>query len=165
MNTNDYEYDVFVSYNNADKDWVMNRLIPTLEGAPHNLRVCVDYRDFKLGRTIIDNILDAIQHSRKTVLILSPSFVDSEWCYFELEMANWRLFAEHRDVAVMVLLEPIPKEKIPLLLARLMRKRVYAKWTDDLGGQRLFWEKLVDALKSTNESKRRKTTRENNVVV
>ena len=164
----DYDYDVFVSYNSKDQEWVRNELIPTLEDDPHNLEICVDYRDFIFGKKIIDNILNAVQRSRKTVLILSPSFVDSEWCHFELEMALWRLFEERQDVVVMVLLQTIPTLKIPPLLKRLMKNRVYAKWTEDQAGHRLFWEKLVAALKSPNETRTninvRRPPNNNNVV-
>ena len=42
--TQEYRYDVFISYSHADEAWIEKTLLPRLEGA--GLKVCIDYRDF-----------------------------------------------------------------------------------------------------------------------
>ena len=43
-----YLYDVFVSYNHDDHEWVINTLLPELEEKNPKLRVCIHERDFKV---------------------------------------------------------------------------------------------------------------------
>ena len=76
-----YGYDVFVSYNATDQDWVASVLLPRLEHA--GLRVAIDYRDFVVGKPLIENIEDMVDTSRRTIVVLSPAWVASEWNAFE----------------------------------------------------------------------------------
>ena len=45
--TQEYRYDVFISYSHVDKAWVNGELLPRLEEA--GLKVCIDQRDFRPG--------------------------------------------------------------------------------------------------------------------
>jgi tetratricopeptide (TPR) repeat protein len=74
-------FDVFISYSHGDADWVRNWLLPRLESA--GLSVCIDFRDFELGLPSIINMENAAQHSAKTLLVLTPNWVQSEWTSFE----------------------------------------------------------------------------------
>ncbi len=76
-----YIYDVFISYSHADQDWVRNWLQPWLEAA--GLRVCIDHRDFEIGRALLDNIEWAVDNSRHTLLVLTPAWIESQWTDFE----------------------------------------------------------------------------------
>jgi TIR domain/CHAT domain/Effector-associated domain 7 len=76
-----FRYDALISYSHKDSDWVNNVLLPRLEKA--GLRVCIDYRDFEIGVPSIDNMENAVDLSRKTLLILTPNWVESEWTKFE----------------------------------------------------------------------------------
>ena len=53
-----------------------------------SLRFCVAQRDFLVGATIIDNIIRAINGSRKVVLLITPNFLQSGWCKEELLIAH-----------------------------------------------------------------------------
>jgi hypothetical protein len=77
----EYKYDVFISYSHADEKWVMDTLLPRLEGA--GLRVCIDYRDFIAGKAALLNMQDVAKNSRHTVLVLTPAWVESEWTLYE----------------------------------------------------------------------------------
>jgi tetratricopeptide (TPR) repeat protein len=74
-------YDVFISYSHADEDWVCDWLLPRLEAA--RLHTCVDFRDFDVGVPILVNLERAVDASRHTLLVLTPSWVASEWANFE----------------------------------------------------------------------------------
>ena len=80
-----FEYDVFISYSCSDRPWVKDVLLPTLE--QEGKTVCIDYRDFPAGRAITDNVVHAIENSHVTILVLTPAFVESEWCMFESKHA------------------------------------------------------------------------------
>nr|XP_006825333.1 PREDICTED: toll-like receptor 3-like [Saccoglossus kowalevskii] len=82
----DYQFDAFISHSSKDEDWVYDTIQAKLENPPYNYKLCLDFRDFMVGDHISDNIFRSIERSRKTVFIVTNSFVESEWCYFELEM-------------------------------------------------------------------------------
>src|SRR6266540_4644126 len=76
-----FKYDVFISYSSADEQWVEHTLLKTLEDA--GLRVCIDFRDFAVGRPTIINIQDAALQSRHTLLVITQDWIKSEWTLFE----------------------------------------------------------------------------------
>jgi formylglycine-generating enzyme required for sulfatase activity len=78
---NRFSYDVFVSYNHKDKDWVRGILLPYLEN--EGLRVCIDHRNFEVGVPALVNMENAVDRSRKTLLILTPDWIQSNWTEFE----------------------------------------------------------------------------------
>ena len=136
-------YDAFVSYaheSDNDLEWVLNEMRPNLEEGLEPIRLCIGHaRDFLPGTNLFDSITDAIHQSRKTIVVLSPSYVDSELCYFETQHAWKRLLEEGRDVLILILLEPIPDDKMTLWLRLLLCKKGYLRWPHGRAGQRLFW--------------------------
>lgn len=74
-------YDVFISYSHRDKAWVRRELLPRLESA--GLKVCIDYRDFRIGAPIIKEMERAVVTSRHTLLVLTASYLTSAWAEFE----------------------------------------------------------------------------------
>jgi hypothetical protein len=78
-NTHD---DVFISYSHADATWVREWLQPRLEAA--TLSTSIDWRDFDVGVPSLENMERAVDHSRHTLLVLTPAWVSSEWTAFEL---------------------------------------------------------------------------------
>ncbi|XP_035681902.1 toll-like receptor 2 [Branchiostoma floridae] len=82
----EFQYDFFVSHSSKDAGWVNYALLPALEG-DMRFKGCVADRDFIPGKSVFDNIIDSIENSYKTLLILTPDFVTSEWCKYETEQA------------------------------------------------------------------------------
>ena len=119
------------------------------------VKLCIKSRDFIPGHSLVESISENIQQSRKTILVLSPNFVKSEWCYHETEMIKMRLLDEHLDVIVLVLLKDIPNNKITLSLRQLLCKKDYLKWPKDRAGQRLLWQRLRQELKAPVQIDRR----------
>lgn len=94
-------------------------------------------------------IEDNIRNSRKTILLLTPKFIQSEWCDFELAMSRNKLFASGRDVVIAVILKPLPVGSINGRVYNVLKSRLYLEWNpDDIHAQELFWAKLTDALRS-----------------
>ncbi|XP_032850936.2 uncharacterized protein LOC116962106 [Tyto alba] len=77
---------IFVSYSNINSEWVRS-LIQSLEAMIPNLKACYHERDFIPGKTIIENMVEAIQGSQKIVLVLSPDFIQSRWCLLEANLS------------------------------------------------------------------------------
>ncbi|XP_062321580.1 toll-like receptor 21 [Osmerus eperlanus] len=154
-----YEYDAFISYNSADESWVLEHLLPNLEGNGSNFKLCLHHRDFELGRYIVDNIVSAVYGSRKTICVVSKDFLRSEWCSLEIQLASYRLFHDLRDVLLLVFLEPIPERQLSAYhrMRKVMLKKTYLQWpepdcSDPVQAQELFWNQLRRAL-STGSSR------------
>ncbi|NXW18903.1 TLR21 protein, partial [Circaetus pectoralis] len=144
-------YDAFVSYSENDSDWVENIMVRELEQACPPFRLCLHKRDFVPGKWIVDNIIDSIEKSHKTLFVLSEHFVQSEWCKYELDFSHFRLFDENNDAAILVLLEPIQSKAIPkrfCKLRKIMNTKTYLEWPLEEEQQEMFWENLKGALKS-----------------
>ncbi|XP_073698167.1 toll-like receptor 2 [Garra rufa] len=138
-------YDAFVSYSQHDAEWVEEILVPELESAHPPFALCLHKRDFQPGRWIVDNIIDSIEKSHRTLFVLSEHFVTSEWCRYELDFSHFRIVDEHNDSAVLVLLEPIKKETIPkrfCKLRKIMNSRTYLEWPEEEEKRSEFWSNL-----------------------
>lgn len=153
------EYDAFISYNSSDEQWVMDELLPNLEGKGSSFKLCLHHRDFEPGRYIIDNIVSAVYSSRKTVCVVSRNFLRSEWCSMEIQLASYRLFDEHRDVLLLVLLEPISERQLSSYhrMRKVMLQKTYLQWpgsdcTNPTQAQDLFWNQLRRAIRTGSRS-------------
>jgi hypothetical protein len=83
-----FRYDVFLSYRQQepDRSWVRQTLRPRLEAA--GLRVCIDYRDFRLGEPLVLEMARAVEESRYTLAILSPAYLASNFTELENVLAE-----------------------------------------------------------------------------
>ncbi|XP_063067942.1 toll-like receptor 13 [Engraulis encrasicolus] len=144
-----FQYDAFVSYNLHDEHWVTGTLLPKLEGE-QGWRLCLHHRDFQPGKFIVDNIIDGIYGSRKTICVISQHYLESEWCSREVQVASFRLFDEKKDVLILVFLEDIPEYRLSAhyRIRSLVRKRTYLRWPKAGEDTRVFWEKLRLALEN-----------------
>ncbi|XP_054044306.1 uncharacterized protein LOC128904255 [Rissa tridactyla] len=93
---------IFVSYSNINSAWARN-LIQSLEAMIPNLKACYHERDFIPGKTIIENMVEAIQGSQKIVLVLSPDFVQSRWCLLEANLSVFQDCLESKPVIPIML--------------------------------------------------------------
>ncbi|KAK2859707.1 hypothetical protein Q5P01_004327 [Channa striata] len=146
------QYDAFISYNVHDEPWVMEELLPKLEGE-QGWRLCLHHRDFEPGKPIIDNITDSIYGSRKTICVISHRYLESEWCSREIQVASFRLFDERKDVLILVFLEEIPVSLLSpyYRLRKLVKRKTYLNWPRARQHTELFWEKLRQALRTRED--------------
>lgn len=84
-----YLYDVFVSYCDENREWVINELLPNLEQR-NEISICLHERDFLVGLSILENIIACMDRSKCLLLVVSQSFLLSQWCQFEMHLAQHR---------------------------------------------------------------------------
>ncbi|KAM9425594.1 toll-like receptor 2 isoform 2-T2 [Pholidichthys leucotaenia] len=159
-------YDAFVSYSERDASWVENFLVPELEepseadpgssGSPHPLTLCLHKRDFLPGNWIVDNIMSAMERSRRTIFVLSENFVQSDWCRYELDFSHFWLFdgRSGREAAILILLEPLSGDDIPkrfCKLRKLMSSTTYLVWPQEEERRGEFWRSLRNALREDDD--------------
>ncbi|XP_057710049.1 toll-like receptor 1 [Corythoichthys intestinalis] len=148
-----FSYHAFVSYSHQDSHFVSSELAPALEKAGFSL--CVHERDFVPGDWIIDNIINCVESSYKTLFVLSKHFVQSEWCNYELFFAQHRAINIQQDSLVFILLEPIPTDCLPkkfLRLRSLLQQQTYLEWPKDERKQQVFWASLKSMLRMADKS-------------
>ncbi|XP_069058200.1 toll-like receptor 6 isoform X1 [Pleurodeles waltl] len=144
-----FDFHAFVSYSEHDSPWVKECLLPNLEREDGSIQICQHERNFVAGKSIVENIINCIDRSFKSIFVLSPNFIQSEWCHYELYFAQHKVFTENSDDLILILLEPIPKYLIPARyhkLKALMARRTYLEWPKEKGKQRLFWANLRAAI-------------------
>nr|XP_033803378.1 toll-like receptor 1 [Geotrypetes seraphini] len=142
-------YHAFISYSQHDASWVKNCLIPNLKKGDGSPQICQHERDFVPGRSIIENIINCIEKSYKSIFVLSPNFIQSEWFHYELYFAHHRLFTKNSDSLILILLKTIPQYLIPskyYKLKALMAKRTYLEWPKEKSKHRLFWANLRQSI-------------------
>ncbi|XP_064874267.1 LOW QUALITY PROTEIN: uncharacterized protein LOC115129781 [Oncorhynchus nerka] len=147
------QYDAFISYNAHDEPWVLSELLPELEGE-QGWKLCLHHRDFQPGKPIIDNIMDGIYGSRKTICVISHRYLESEWCSREIQVASFRLFDEQKDVLILVFLEEIPTHQLSPYhrMRKLVKRRTYLSWPRAGEQTGVFWQQLRLALESKDGS-------------
>jgi hypothetical protein len=119
MAETEFEYDVFISYNHADEEWVYTALLPALEGA--GLKVCIDYKDLCAGEIASVGIEKAVKASRDMILVLTRNWFKGEWTHFEAQVAvNLDPSAKTRKIIPLLCEAGIEKE-IPEAIARYNR--------------------------------------------
>lgn len=75
---------IFISYSSKDKEWVRNWLLSQLES--NGLHAHIDFRDFEIGQPSLVNMERAVEECAKTLLVLTPNYVQSEFTNFEALM-------------------------------------------------------------------------------
>ncbi|XP_063013487.1 toll-like receptor 1 isoform X2 [Melospiza melodia melodia] len=143
------QFHAFISYSERDSLWVKNELIPNLEREEGSVQLCQHERNFIPGKSIVENIINCIEKSYRSIFVLSPNFVQSEWCHYELYFAHHKLFSENSNSLILILLEPIPPYLIPARyhkLKALMAKRTYMEWPKERSKRPLFWANLRAAI-------------------
>ncbi|XP_037385415.1 toll-like receptor 10 [Talpa occidentalis] len=144
------QFHVFISYSEHDSAWVKHELIPNLEKENGSVLICLHEGNFDPDKSIADNIINCIKKSYKSIFVLSPNFVQSEWCHYEQCFAHHNLFHESSDDIILILLEPIPLYCVPPrypMLKALMEKKACLEWPKDRRKYGLFWAYLRAAFK------------------
>ncbi|XP_045203810.2 toll-like receptor 4 [Mercenaria mercenaria] len=147
MNDTEYEKDVFVSYADEDRGFVIQQVKRELE-EKGEISLLIHDRDFRPGEYVVDNILRAITSTRRTLIILTKDFVRSKWCMYELNMARMEAADTGRNVLCVILKEDIPLKHLPIEIIDVLQKKTYLEYPtieDNLQG---FWDRLRVTLKN-----------------
>ena len=144
LQTERFEYDVFVSYAGEDLPWVRQQLIPELEGGL-GLKLCIHERDFTLGRNIVDNIVESVERSKKILMVFSRSFTRSQWCQFELALCL-RSVMEYDDSLVIVCMNDVWSRDMTGAMMAVLKTTTYIEWAEHPDAVASFWGRMATAL-------------------
>ncbi|XP_019624870.1 PREDICTED: toll-like receptor Tollo [Branchiostoma belcheri] len=140
-NDEDKEYDAFLSYSRHDLDVVLQDILPALENREPPFRVCLHHRDFLPGDPIAENIVKAVSSSKRTIILLSNNFLESDWCQLEFQAAHAQMLQDRANRVIVILLDDIPAENAPADIQHYLKTNTYLKWGDER-----FWERLIYAM-------------------
>lgn len=142
-------FDAFISYSSKDEAFVAEELAPILERSDPKYKLCLHYRDFPVGAFIADTIVQAVESSSRTIMVLSENFIKSEWCRFEFKSAHHQVLRDRRRRLIVILLGDVPQKDLDPDIRLYLKTNTYLQW-----GDKLFWEKLRFALPDVPNKRR-----------
>ncbi|XP_078264975.1 toll-like receptor 8 [Rhinoraja longicauda] len=150
-------YDAFIAYDTSDlsvTDWVVNELLVHLEDkGERHFSLCLEERDWGLGLAIVDNLSQSIHGSKKTVFVLTRSYIKRGTFKAAFQMAHQRLLDENADVIVLILLEPVLINSKYLRLRRRICSSSVLQWPKNPKTESFFWHCLRNVIGTNNESR------------
>ncbi|XP_024425724.2 toll-like receptor 8 [Desmodus rotundus] len=157
LSTSQAFYDAYVSYDTKDTsvtDWVINELRFHLEESEDkNVLLCLEERDWDPGLAIIDNLMQSINQSKKTIFVLTKKYAKSWSFKTAFYLALQRLMDENMDVIVFILLEPVLQHSQYLRLRQRICKSSILQWPDNPKAEGLFWQSLKNVVLTENDSR------------
>lgn len=134
-------FDAFVSYSHNDRT-IVHKVVERLESGPTPFKICEHERDFIPGDWIPDQISRAVESSRRTIIFLSKSFLESVWGRMEFRAAHQQSLEDGRARVIIVLLdETALSGEVDTQLRAYLRMNTYVKFDDPW-----FYDKLRYAL-------------------
>ncbi|KRT83865.1 hypothetical protein AMK59_3798, partial [Oryctes borbonicus] len=148
----DKPYDAFVSFSHEDENFVGKELVPLLENGPDPYKLCIHARDWIVGEHIDKQIVDSVEKSRRTIVVLSQHFLRSEWAIMEFKTAHEQAMREGRHRLIVILYGDIDSKSIQdENLQHYLTTNTYLEWRDPS-----FSEKLKSALPHKKDKKNAK---------
>ncbi|CAC5388561.1 unnamed protein product [Mytilus coruscus] len=134
-----YQYDVYISYEGDIVIWIKNVLIPKLEDE-WGLTMCIKERDFLCGPSQADNEAESIQNSRSIIFLITPEFISSRDCMFELDRAKYERITKNLERNIFIV-KDITITDIPVEFSYMWNYAFVVQWPHDPNSDNT-WRKL-----------------------
>lgn len=97
----------------------------------------------------------------QVIFVLSRSFVNSEWCNYELYFAQQRAIGKTFSDVILIVKEAIDPTSLPskfCKLKRMLNTKTYLEWPQQPTEQSFFWVQLRSVLGKPNNIKEHTTS-------
>ncbi|EZA57742.1 hypothetical protein DMN91_002484 [Ooceraea biroi] len=142
----DRPYDCYVCYSPNDEDFVLHSLAVELEHGAAGLRLCLHHRDLPCllrASAPAPTVLEAVDASRRVLIVLTRDFLQTEWSRFEFRAALHEALRGRASQLIVVQAAHVgvEVERDPELRPYLRTAAVILTW-----GEKRFWERLRYAI-------------------
>lgn len=143
-------FDCFISYSKKDEAFVTQILAPELEYGTPPFRLCLHYRDLPVASGYLsDAIVEAMEASRRSILVISENFLKGEWCRYEFKSAHLEVLrSNQRHKLILIFIGKINAKDFDPDIRFWLKTSTFLQW-----GEKLFWEKLRYALPEISSRK------------
>lgn len=132
--------DAFLAFSHVDLDLIYEYL-DKLETGPREYKLRFYQRDWKIGESIPDCILESIEYSKRVIILLTNNFVHSSWGLFEFRSAIKATSMDPNKRLIVILYPDVDLDKLEPELKRYMTYNTYLRRDDPQ-----FWRKLMFAM-------------------
>jgi protein toll len=141
----DKPYDAFISYSHVDADFVEKELLQGLEnpGPGEQKYSCLIHtRDWSIGQMIPDQILQSVESSRRSIIVLSKAYIESMWTQLEFRAAHTQAIQDKTQRVILITVGQLPpREQLDSHLQKYLSLNTYLDTQDPW-----FWQKLRYAM-------------------
>ena len=147
-------FDSFITYSCKDEQFVYEQLVKELEeNGKRNYKLCLQHRDLT-NTFMAQTILQAVEASRTTIMILSDNFLKSEWSHFELKSAHNQILRDRKKCLIVILLGTVAQRKdLDPDIKLYLKTNICLQW-----GDKWFWQKLRFSLSNAPVSRTSSTS-------
>merc|ERR1711988_1164582 len=155
----DKPYDAFLSYAEADSDFLEKELLKGLEcpaEVSEKYKCLIHTRDWHAGEMIPDQIIHSVESSRRTIIVLSKPYIQSMWTKLEFRAAHTQALQDKTQRVIIIVKGELPKvEEMEEDLQKYISLNTYLEADDPW-----FWQKLRYALPHRGRLIKKRTRRE-----
>ena len=147
---NERKTDIFVCYSYNDSKWVNRELLPRLLGHCPPYSVFLQHQDWKPGALLSENLVDSIDASENTLILLSHEFLRTEWTNEECRTLLQQVLQDETHSVYVLLLDDVLLDDLGQDVAEVIRPHACFSTSDDWFWERLFY--LLPAPQSYTQS-------------
>ena len=136
--------DVNVSYADEDASFIRHKIHEQIEVA-RGLKLHIRDRDAPVA-DISDNIFDAIETTKKTLIVLSKDYLKHKWCICEMHMAGITAMKSDTNMLCVLMMEEVPTKDLPRKVIKIIKDNEHLEYPGEENLQDLFWDRLYDLL-------------------
>ena len=142
------KYDAFMCFDTSDTDWIDFEVKRHLRG----FRIAYGEQCLEFGEHVYEGVCQRIEESYRSILVLSPGFVNSPSKMYEIRLIEEKLVKTGADSVLVINLKPLHRVGLDKTLKDLMERHCCLEWLDgNSDAQSYFWERLKDAIGSPCE--------------
>jgi len=149
-------YDAFISYSHHDSEFAEMKLLPGLESEEnpkeHQYKCLIHTRDWNVGEMISDQIIESVDRSRRTIIVLTKGYIQSMWSKLEFRAAHRKAMKENTQRVIIILHgDKLTKGDLDEDLQKYISSNTYIDSKDPW-----FWRKLRYALPKKSRKQKEK---------